>query len=168
MRKITEKVQALTYFCGLIFSLSPVYLHAEPFNTQESQYTNSDPAQNFRTLQKDLKIPSLSSREMAHNYILEEVNKKLDVLKRPDQKFSVLMAMNQVYKERFHVNYNALVHLNDEDKAFMDGYYTAMLVLLDNEIKEGKKSKTELIEEYERKYPFKVFNQDLEQVQAAN
>lgn len=163
MKKSTK-----AHFCGLIFSLSPLYLYAEPVNVQESQYSDSNPEQNFRTLHKDLNISSLSGREKAHNYILEEVNKKLDALKKPDQKFSFLMAMNQVFKEGFHVNYNAFVHLNDEDKAFMDGYYTSMLVLLDDEIKEGKKSKVELIEEYESKYPFKVFNQDLDKVQAVN
>lgn len=163
MKKSTK-----AHLCGLIFSLSPLYLYAEPVNVQESQYSDSNPEQNFRTLHKDLNISSLSGREKAHNYILEEVNKKLDALKKPDQKFSFLMAMNQVFKEGFHVNYNAFVHLNDEDKAFMDGYYTSMLVLLDDEIKEGKKSKVELIEEYESKYPFKVFNQDLDKVQAVN
>ncbi|EOZ8645572.1 hypothetical protein ACQWTT_001323 [Acinetobacter baumannii] len=155
------------YLCGLICSFSLAYFPTEQVKAENSQQTALTAEQRIRNLHNDLKISSLSGREKAHNYVLSEVNKKLDALKTPEEKFTFLMAMNHVFLEGFHVNYNAFVHLNEEDKAFFDGYYTTMLVQLDKDIKEGKKNKTDLIEEYERKFPFKVFSQDLEKIQTA-
>lgn len=118
----------------------------------------------FKTLQQNaayMKIPTIQQRENSHKFIANKTLEKLNELKRPDDKLAFSIAMNETMGGGFHVNDNYLLNLGSADKEYFDAFYMSLLFTISQEIKSGKKGRDQIIRDYEKKYPFRIYENDL-------
>ena len=78
------------------------------------------------------------------------------------------MSMNDVTGGNFHVNDNSIVKLNKEEQNYFDSYYTFVLDHLNKEISVGVQTKEQLIAQYEKTFPFKFYERDLNKFLASD
>lgn len=117
--------------------------------------------QEYKALHAKLGVTSISGFELAHDSLISDVNNRLKKLKNPEQKLIFTMAMNHVTGGNFHVNDNAFVKLNTAEQNYFDTYYTFVLDHLNKELSVGEQPKEQLIAQYEKTFPFKIYEGDL-------
>jgi len=118
----------------------------------------------FKTLQQNaayMKIPTIQQRENSHKFIANKTLEKLNGLKSSDDKLAFSIAMNETMGGGFHVNDNYLLNVGSADKEYFDAFYMSLLFTISQEIKSGKKERDQIIRGYEKKYPFRIYEDDL-------
>lgn len=115
-------------------------------------------------LRSNLKIASLSDRLKSKESLRNDANQRLAALKTPDQKLSFVMSLNNTLDGKFHVNDDYALDLNYADKSYFDAYYTKVLVSLSKQINSKEELSSKLIADYEKIFPFKIYQNDLEKI----
>lgn len=117
--------------------------------------------QEYKALHTKLGVTSIGTNELSKESFIAEVNQRLKKLKTPEQKLLFTMAMNNVSGGNFHVNDNNFVKLNKAEQTYFDTYYTFVLDHLNKELSVGEQPKEQLIAQYEKTFPFKIYEGDL-------
>lgn len=155
-------IATLLAFSGLTASFTASAKDASATATTPQPLMTQSQIQEYKALHSKFGVSSISNTKPLKTAFIDEVNKRLENHKTPEDKLLFVMSLNNQSERNLHVNDNLLVKLNEAEQNYFDTYYTFVLDHLNKEISYGKRSKDELIAEYEKTFPFKIYENDLE------
>lgn len=163
-----QVIASLLMFSGLSCSFA-VFANNVPVSGEITQpLMTESQIEEYKALHTRLGVTTIGNIEPFRKSLVADVNERLKTLKTPEQKLLFTMSMNAVTGGNFHVNDNSIVKLNKEEQNYFDTYYTFVLDHLNKEISVGEQTKEQLIAQYEKTFPFKFYERDLNKFLASD